>query len=107
MDALAMPELSQFVRLLLALFIVLGLMGGLALLLKKLGLAAQTSSVRSAKRRLRIVESLPLDARRRVVLLECDEMQHLVILGANDETLIKADIPAPPVDESTKAHEVT
>ena len=107
MDTLGAPEFPQFLRLIFALVFVLGLMGGLAFLLKKLGLAAQTPSVRGDKKRLRMVESLPLDARRRLVLLECDEKQHLVILGATGETVIASDIPAPPVDESAKADEAS
>ncbi len=105
MDTVISPELPQFLRLVIALVIVLSLMGGLALLLKKLGLAEKSPSLRNSKRRLRLVESLPLDARRRLVLLECDDKQHLVVLGATGETLIKSDIPIPSVDESLKADE--
>jgi flagellar protein FliO/FliZ len=105
MDSIITPELPQFLRLIIALAIVLSLMGGLALLLKKLGLAEKAPTLRNNKRRLRLVESLPLDARRRLVLLECDDKQHLVILSATSETLIKSDIPTPPVDESSKADE--
>ncbi len=111
MDTVLTPELPQFLRLVIALAIVIVLMGGLAFILKKLGLAEKTASMRGKKRRLRIVESLPLDARRRLVLLECDNAQHLVILGATGETLIKSDIPVPlpvsvdvDVDESSKAN---
>ena len=105
MDTALSPELPQFLRLILALGIVLGLMGGLAFLLKKLGLADRNICVRSGKRRLKLVESLPLDARRRLVLLQRDDKQHLVILSANGETLIESDISAPPVDESLKEDE--
>ncbi len=107
MDIVLAPELPQFLRLIIALAIVISLMGGLALLLKKLGLAEKSPSMRNKKRRLKMVESLPLDARRRLVLLECDDTQHLVILSANGETLIKSEIPIPPVDESSKADEAS
>lgn len=96
MENLLIPEMPQFLRLLIALGIVLGLMGGLAFLLKKLGLADKNICVRGAKRRLKIVESLPLDARRRLVIFQCDERQHLVILGINGETLIDSGISASP-----------
>jgi len=107
MDTLLAHEMPQFLRLIIALAIVISLMGGLALLLKKLGLAEKTPSLKGNKRRLRLVESLPLDARRRLVLLECDDKQHLVILGTTGETLIKSDIPTPPVDETAKANEAS
>ncbi len=86
-----MDDLPQIFRLLAALAFVVALMGGLALLLKKLGLPG-TPDVPANKRRLKIVESLPLDARRRLVLLQCDTTQHLVILSASGETVIGTDI---------------
>ena len=97
MDAIS-PDLPQFLKLLIALGVVLLMMGGLAFILKKLGLAAQTSTKSSDKRRLNIVESLPLDARRRLVIVKCDKTEHLVILSATGETVIAKDIP--PVDYS-------
>ena len=109
MDTVLSPELPQFLKLIFALAIVLSLMGGLAFVLKKLGLAEKAPSMRGSKRRLKFVESLPLDARRRLVLLECDDKQHLVILGAASEMLIKSDIPIPAlaVDENAKADEAS
>ena len=84
-------DLPQILRLFAALALVLALMGGLALALKKLGLSGATAPT-PKKRRLKIVESLPLDPRRRLVLLQRDDKQHLVILGAAGETVIENDI---------------
>ena len=92
MDTVTPDMLSQIIRLVLALAFVLALMGGLTLLMKKLGLSANTSIKSGEKRRLKIVESLPLDARRRLAILKCDDKEHLVILGANRETVIENDI---------------
>lgn len=99
MDVIS-PDLPQFMRLIIALAIVIALMGGLSFILKKLGLAQNANLKSGDKRRLKIVESLPLDARRRIVILQRDDVQHLVILGANGETLIEKDIPL--VDGSDK-----
>ena len=82
------PELPQFIRLLLALALVLALMGGLAYLLKRLGLSTNTPIKKGDNRRLSIVEALPLDARRRLVIVSCDDKEHLIILGANSETVV-------------------
>ena len=54
----------------------------------------------TGKRRLKVVEALPLDARRRLVLLQRDNKQHLVILGPNGETVIETDIKPKPDDKS-------
>lgn len=86
-------DLPDLARMMLALAFVLGLMGSLTYLLKKLGVSANLVAPRNSKdRRLRIIESLPLDARRRLVILQCDEIQYLVILNANGETVLKNDI---------------
>lgn len=87
-------SLQQLLQLVLALALVVALMGGLAYLLKRLGLGTVSPTVPKAKKRLKIVESQPLDARRRLVILQCDDKQHLVILGQNGETVIQRDIAA-------------
>lgn len=94
-------ELPQILRLFAALAFVLALMGILALALKKLGLSG-ASAATPKQRRLKIVESLPLDPRRRLVLLQRDDKQHLVILGASGETVIENDIQ-PKEEENEKS----
>ena len=79
----------DILRLLLSLAVVLGLMGGLAFLIKKLGLAGAQPAQKSGKKDLEMVETLALDARRRAVILRNKDKEHLVILGANSETLIE------------------
>lgn len=88
-------SLHDILKLVAALGLVLALMGGLALALKKLGLAQKTPLVKAADRRLKIIESLSLDPRRRAVLIRCDDKDHLVILGPSGETVVKADIHGP------------
>jgi len=82
-----MQSLPDLVRLLLALAIVVALMGGLAMLLKRLGLSGAAPQ-EAGGGRLKVLEKLPLDARRQLVLLSKDEEEHLVILSANGETVI-------------------
>ena len=90
-------ELPSLLKMIAALIFVLGLMGGLALLLKKLGLSGHVSTP-GQKNRLKVVESIPLDQRRRLVLIQRDDAQHLVILGPNSETVVETDIA--PVDNN-------
>jgi flagellar protein FliO/FliZ len=91
-------DMPQLLRLLAALAFVIALMGGLSVVLKKFGMPG-TPNTPVTKRRLRIVESLPLDGRRRAVLIQCDSRQHLVILGAAGETVVKTDIEPVTPDE--------
>ncbi len=93
-----MDDWSQIFRLLGALAFVIALMGMLGLVLKKFGMPGMPE-VPAKKRRLKIIESQPLDARRRLVLLQCDDKQHLVILGPSGETVVKNDIVPVATDE--------
>jgi len=84
-------ELPALLKMLLALIFVLGLMGLLALALRQFGLSGRMRAV-GAKTRLKIVESLPIDTRHRLVILQRDDVQHLVIFGPNGETVVETDI---------------
>lgn len=91
---------ADYMRFLFALVFVLGLIGASAWLARRFGIApgAATGGTR-ASRRLEIVESLALDAKRRVVILRHDGMEQLILLGESTETLLDtrpaADLPQP------------
>ena len=92
----------DYLRFAAALAFVLALMGLLAFVLKRLGLAGPVVTRGLGKdRRLRLVEVLPLDSRRRAILLERDRKQHLVILGPGGETVVETNI-SPPDDHAPK-----
>lgn len=84
-------DLPQILKLIAALVFVVSLMGGLAFILKKTGLGGPMPASGNNKR-LRLIEVLPLDGRRKLVLLQRDDKQHLVILGASGETVVETDI---------------
>lgn len=88
-------DLQDYLKFFAALVFVLSLMGGLAFVLKKLGYG-QGGMRTPGKKRLKIVEVLPLDARRKAVILERDNTtQHLVLLGPAGETVIETNIKSP------------
>ena len=86
------PQLS-YIRFLLALVLVLGLIALLAWAARRFGFAARSVGGLRGRRRLTIAEILPIDARRRLVLLKRDEVEHLVLLGPTQDLLIET-IPA-------------
>lgn len=100
---------DTYVQFLLALVAVLALIGVLAWLVRKFGFGIAPAAVRRGRRRLAVVEATPVDAKRRLVLVRCDATEHLVLLGANSETVIEAGIPvggepaAPPPAEPAEA----
>lgn len=72
---------------------VICLMLLLSWILKRSGFSGQ-SMLPSARRRLKIVETLPIDHRRRLAIVRCDQREHLLVLGAAGETVIENNIPA-------------
>ncbi len=79
-------DVTRYVGALLA---TLALMGG-AFVLARRFLPNLATPLRPAERRLQLVESLNLDPRRRLVLVRCDEREHLLLLGAAGEQVVDA-----------------
>ena len=101
MDIISGTELLKFF---LSLVFVLALMGGLSLLLKRFGQGRH--ALPPKKRRLKIIEMLPLDSKRRLVIIERDDKQHLVLLGANNETVIEGGFEAKETTETGETESV-
>lgn len=90
------PEGPSYLRLVIAMIAVLGLLGGLGFILKYMNARGLTLPGRlNAGRRLSLVESLSLDARRRLVIARCDGREHLLLLGATQDIVVDANLPAP------------
>lgn len=84
----------DYIKFAAALVFVLALMGALAFVIKRVGPGA-SPLLSTGKRRLKIVETLPLDARRKAMIIERDDTQHLVILGPAGETVVETNIEVP------------
>jgi len=83
-------DAGDYTRFILALLFVLGLIGLLAAGVRRFGLGLPQTPVRRGKeKRLSLVEVMPIDAKRRLVLFKRDDVEHLVILGPNAETLVE------------------
>lgn len=80
---------GQFV---LALVFVLALIGIIAVIARRAGLGPRMAP-RGARKRLALVEAMPLDAKRRLVLIRRDDTEHLLLLGAAGDCVIEAGIP--------------
>ncbi|MCH8490378.1 MAG: flagellar biosynthetic protein FliO [Oceanicaulis sp.] len=90
----------DFIRFFAALILVLGLLGGFWVILRKGWLPSGFSGLVNLQpargaRRLSIRESLLLDPRRRVVIVRADGIEYVLLLGAAGETLLDTR-PAPP-----------
>ena len=98
------PEGLSWLRFVIAASSVLGLMGALAFGLKYVVARGWVlpMAARGASRRLKVEESLTLDARRRVVLVRCDEAEHLLLLGVTQDIVLSTNRTAPATDKPAK-----
>lgn len=76
-------SLLEIVRTLLALGVTLGLVGLVAVGLRRFGpdALARLQTLKSAPKRLAVIESLMLDPQRRLVLIRVDQEEKLLLLG--------------------------
>lgn len=81
---------SDYLRFVLALVLVIGLILLLAWALRRFGFGGMVRS--GAKRRLQVLETLPIDPRHRLVLVRRDDTEHLLMLGPTNNLVIEAGI---------------
>ena len=93
-------EAINYLKFLFALLFVIGLIGGLALLAKRFGLGNRGPTSKSKTKRLSILETLPLDPKRRVMLIKCDDREHMVLIGPNSEQTLS--VTGPETDQPNK-----
>ena len=91
---------AEILRIVFSFIAVLGLIGVCALAARKFGLASAVGNA-SGKKRLALVETLAIDARRRLAIIRCDDTEHLIILSATGETVIANSVGTSPDHEST------
>ena len=82
-------DTTQLLRLLFAFVFVMALMGILGVIMRRLN---EKQLRGRSEKRLQLVETMPLDARRKLVLLRRDHIEHLVILGPQGETVVEQGI---------------
>ncbi len=81
-------DLDQYIRFLMALFFVVALIMVVAWVMRRVGMAGGTMRGRARQRRLSVVEALPIDAKRRLILVRRDDREHLILLSANGDLLV-------------------
>ena len=92
----AEPETVSWLRVLLACVVVLAMMGGLGFALRYLSRTPFSLMGRNASsKRLSVIETLPLDVRRRLIIVQCDKQQHLILLGQDRDLVIETNLPSP------------
>ena len=97
-------SLVEILRAFFGLSIVIGLILGLAYVLRRYApaLMAKLQAQRGAKR-LEVIETLVLDPARRLVLVRLDNAERLILLGEGRELDAPDSVSVKPADLSSKA----
>ena len=94
-------DMENYLRFLAALVLVIGLIGAVAWVVRRLGLAGRLASVGGrATRRLGVIEHMALDPKTRLVLVRRDDTEHLLLLGAAGPVVVERGIDATPQPET-------
>jgi flagellar protein FliO/FliZ len=81
--------LDTYLRFLIALVLVVAMIGALAWVVRRFGWASRFVAP-AGKKRLAVLEVLPLDGKRRLVLLRRDAAEHLILLGHEGDLVIES-----------------
>ncbi len=85
-------EMPLAVRFFLAFLIVLGLIGAAAWAVRRFGSARLGGAVRGRQPRLAVIEYATVDARRRLLLVRRDNIEHLVMIGGPTDVVVESNI---------------
>jgi flagellar protein FliO/FliZ len=83
-----------YLRFAAALAVVLAMIAAAAWAWRRFALSAGLPAA-ARRRRLGVVEVLPLDGRRRLVLVRRDRAEHLLLLGHTDDLVVERGIEPP------------
>lgn len=88
-------EMGTYLRFMLALVFVLGLILMAAWAAKRFGMGMAAKGARGRRRRITLVEVMPLDGKRRLVLIRRDDREHLLLVGGAADLVVEHDIAMP------------
>jgi flagellar protein FliO/FliZ len=92
----AAMEMETYLRFALALSFVLALIVAASWVMRRLGYGAMMPARTGRPRRLGVVEVAQIDPRRRLLLVRRDGVEHLVLLGINNDLILETGIAPPP-----------
>lgn len=95
-------DLLTLLRTLGGLGIVLGLLATALWLVRRYDIKLPGRVAGSSRRRLELVERLPIDARRSVALIRRDGREHMILLAPEGTLVVEASIVRDEVDEAAE-----
>ncbi|GAK34320.1 putative protein [alpha proteobacterium Q-1] len=93
---------KDIITAILSLLFVIGLIGGLAFILRRWSGMGGQPLIRTGRtdRRLVVLETRQIDARNKLVLIQCDGDEHLVLIGPSTCLQITSDRQTQPTPQS-------
>lgn len=91
-----MMDMDLVLRFVLALGLVLALIAATGWIGRRYMGSVRLPRIGGKRRRLAIIETLPVDGRTRLFLVRRDGTEHLIMLGASSAVLVESNIPAAP-----------
>tara|TARA_R110002072_G_scaffold234088_1_gene391652 strand:- start:1053 stop:1355 length:303 start_codon:yes stop_codon:yes gene_type:complete len=88
-------EPVQYLKYIVGLLIVLGLIALITLLARRLGMVPRANRDPNAPKRLSVTDVIAIDAKRRLVLIKRDDREHLLLLGPERDLVIEQNIQPP------------
>lgn len=87
-------EMGAYFQFVIALLFVLALILLIAYGARKFGLMARVTinSAKTRDKRLNIVEILPIDARRKLMIIRRDDVEHLIMTGIERDIVVERNI---------------
>lgn len=85
-------EFTNLIQTFSALFFVIALILACAFAVKHFGLGSGMRATKRENRRLNIRESLTIDPRHRLVLIERDDVEHLLLLSSTTCQIVESGI---------------
>ena len=85
-------EMPLAVRFFLAFLVVLGLIGATAWAVRRFGGGQLSSTARGRQPRLAVIDYASVDARRRLILVRRDNVEHLLMIGGPTDIVVEPNI---------------
>jgi flagellar protein FliO/FliZ len=89
-------EPIQYLKYIVGLLIVLGLIALITLLARRFGMVPRVDRKPGSPRRLSVTDAISIDAKRRLVLVKRDDREHLLLLGPERDLVVEQNIALQP-----------
>ncbi|WP_332122553.1 flagellar biosynthetic protein FliO, partial [Azorhizobium caulinodans] len=88
-------QLELPARVAIALVVIAALLALTMFLVRRIGGGGGRGGIARSRHRLAVLDSVPVDQRRRLVLVRRDEVEHLLLVGGTADVIVESGIGRP------------